>query len=98
MKVRTDTLKFTGSLWEYFANIGSKVSQKLTCSDPFSFKIHSKSYTYFFMIHENTPKEISNCISNIKPYSASGMDRIPPKFVKSARCILSSFLAKLFNK
>ena len=51
-----------------------------------------------FMLHEITPEEVSNCISNIIPYSAPGMDGIPPKFVKLARYILSPYLAKLFNK
>ena len=50
------------------------------------------------MLQEITPVEVSNCISNIKPYSAPGMDGISPKFVKLAKCILSPYLAKLFNK
>ena len=61
-----------------------------------------------FMLHEITP-EVSNCISNIKPYSVPGisnikpysvpgMDGIPPKFIKLERCLLSPYLAKLFNK
>ena len=50
------------------------------------------------MLHETTPEEVSNCISNIKPYSAPGVDGIPLKFVKLARCIISPYLAKLFNK
>ena len=45
-----------------------------------------------------TPEEVSTCISNIKLYSAPGMNGIPPKFVKLARCIFSPYLAKLFNK
>ena len=51
-----------------------------------------------FMLHEITPEEVSNCISNIKLYSAPGIAPSPPKFVKLARCILSPYLAKLFNK
>ena len=47
------------------------------------------------MLHEITPREVCNCISNIKPYSAPGVDRIPPKL---AWCIFSPYLAKLFNK
>ena len=50
------------------------------------------------MLHEIIPEEVSNCISNIKPYSAPSMDGIPPKIVKLARCISSPYLAKLFNK
>ena len=96
--VRTDTLKLAKSLCEYFANIGTKMSQKLSCSDAFSLKTHSKTCMHSFMLHEITPEEVSNRISKIKPYSAPGMDGIPPKFVKLARCILSSYLAKLFNK
>ena len=74
------------------------MSQKLPCSDAFSFKIHSQSCMHSFMLYEITPEEVNNCITNIKPYSAPGMDGIPPKFVKLARCILSPYLAKLFNK
>ena len=51
-----------------------------------------------FVLHKITPEEVSNCISNIKPYSAPGMDGIPPKIVKLARCILFPYLAELFNK
>ena len=79
--MRTDTLKFAKSLYEYFANIGTKMSQKFPCYDAFSSKIHSKSCMQSFMLHEITLEEVSNCISNTKPYSAPGMDGIPPKFV-----------------
>ena len=50
------------------------------------------------MLPEITPEEVSNCIFDIKLYCALGMDGISPKFVKLARCILSPYLAKLFNK
>ena len=52
----------------------------------------------FFYASQNYSREVSNCIFNIKPYFAPGMDRITPNFVKLARCILSPYLAKLFNK
>ena len=90
--MRTDLLKFAESLCEYFANIGTKMSQKLPCSDAFSFKIRRKSCMHSFMLHEITPEEVSNCIFNFKPYSATGMDGIPPEFVKLARCILFHIL------
>ena len=60
-------LKFAKSLCEYFANIGTKMSQKLPCSDAFSFKIHSKSCMHLFMLYEITLEEISNCISILSP-------------------------------
>ena len=50
------------------------------------------------MLHEITPEEVNNCNSNTKLYSVPGMDGIPPKFDKLARCILSPYLAKLFYK
>ena len=50
------------------------------------------------MLHEITPKEVSNCISNIKPYLTPGVDGISPKFDQLAKCILFPFLATLFNK
>ena len=53
-------------------------------------------YAFFYALR--TPEEVSNCISNIKPNSVPGIDVIPPKFVKLARCIFSPYLAKLFNK
>ena len=74
------------------------MSQKLLCSDAFSFKVYNKSCMHSFVLHEITLEEVSNNISNIKPYSAPGMDGIPPKFVKLARCILSLYHTKLFNK
>ena len=86
---------------KFYANILLTLVQKclktfVLCA--FSFKIHSKSCMLSFMLHEITPEEVSNCISKIKSYSAPGMDGIPPKFVKSASCILSPYFAKLFNK
>ena len=95
--VWTDSLKFAKSLCEYFANIGTKMLQKLLCSDSFSYKIHSKSCMHSLMFLEITPEEVSNCISIIKPYSAPAMDGIPPKFVELVRCILFPYLAKLIN-
>ena len=95
--MRTDTLKFAESLCGYFANIGTKMSQKLPCSDAFSFKIHSQLCMHSFMLHEITPEEV-NFFPILNPYSAPGVDGIPPKFVKLARFILFPYLAKLFNK
>ena len=37
-------------------------------------------------------------IDSIKSHSASGINDISPKFVKLAECILSPYLANLFNK
>ena len=51
--VRTDTLNFVKSLCEYFANIGTKMSEKLLCSEAFSFKSHSKSCSHFFLCFTN---------------------------------------------
>ena len=95
--VRTDTFKFAESLCKFFTNIGTKMFPNLTFSDAFFFKIHSKSCLHSFMLYEIT-LEVSNSISNIKPYFASGMNGILLKFIKLTRCILFPYLAKLFNK
>ena len=50
------------------------------------------------MRQEITTKDVSNVIDSIKYHSAPDKDDISPKFVKLAKCILSPYLADLFNK
>ena len=64
----------------------------------FPLKFTVKSCMHFLKLHKITPEEVSNCISNIKPYSAPGMKGILLKFVLLARCMFSPYLAKLFSK
>ena len=45
-----------------------------------------------FMLHKTNPEEVSNCISNVKSYSAPDMDGIPPKLVKLASVFYSYIL------
>ena len=60
------------------------------------FTINYSMYP-FFRVHKITREKVSNCTSNIKPCSIPGVDGITPKFVKLASCILSPYLAKLFD-
>ena len=50
------------------------------------------------MLQEITTENVSNVTDSIKFHSAPGKDDIPPKFVKLVECILSPYLANLFNK
>ena len=52
----------------------------------------------FFVFHEITEHDVSDCINNSKINSAHGIDQIPSKFVKMFNCNSSPVLAKLFHK
>ena len=95
--VRTDSLKFLECLCKFFTNIGRNMSNNLPFSK-FSFKIYNISCLQSFMLQEITTEDVSNAIDSIKSHSAPGKDEISPKFVKLAKCILSPYLANLFNK
>ena len=51
-----------------------------------------------FVLQEITTEDVINAIDSIKSHSAPGKDKILPKFMKLARCILSLYLDNLFNK
>ena len=95
--VRTDSLKFLECLCEFFTNIGRNMSNNLPFYK-FSFRIYNKSCLQSFVLQEITTEDVSNAIDSIKSHSAPGKDEISPKFVKLAKCILSPYLANLFNK
>ena len=67
-------------------------------SSKFSFKIYNKSCLQSFVLQEITTEDVSKAIDSIKSHSVPGKDEISPKFVKLAKCILSPYLANLFNK
>ena len=96
-KIKTDSKKFLDIACEYFANIGANMSKKLPFSNSSSFKIHCKSCMKSFPLEEITLEEINFCIDNLKSNSSPGIDDLPPKFIKLAKCILSPHL-NLFNK
>ena len=97
-KIKTDSKNFFDIACEYFANIGANMSKKLPFSNSSSFKIHSKSCMKSFLFEEITLEEINFCIDNLKSNSSPGIDDLPPKFIKMAKCILSPHLVILFNK
>ena len=74
------------------------MSKKLSFSISSSFKIHNKSCMQSFLFQEITVEEINLCIVNLKSNSSPGIDELPPKFIKLAKCILSPYLVILFNK
>ena len=80
-KIKTDSKKFDIAC-EYFANIGANMSKKLPFSYSSSFKIHSKSCMESFFFGRT-----NFCIDNLKSHSSPGIDDLPPKFIKLARCI-----------
>ena len=49
-------------------------------------------------MEEITLEEINFYIDNLKSNSSPGIDDLPPKFIKLAKCILSPHLVILFNK
>ena len=97
-KIKTDSKKFLNIACEYFANIGANMSKKLPFSNSSSFKIHSKSCMKSFLLEEITLEKINFYIDNLKSNSSPGIDDLPPKFIKLAKCILSPHLVILFNK
>ena len=72
--------------------------KKLPFSNSSSFKIRSKSCMKSFLLKEITLEEINFCIDNLKSNSSPGIDNLPPKFIKLAKCILFPHLVILFNK
>ena len=50
------------------------------------------------VLHEITEDEVSGSIDCIKVHSSQGFDQIPAKFLKLAKCVLTTILAKLVNK
>ena len=84
--IKTDSKKFDIAC-EYFANIGANMSKKLPFSNSSSFKIRSKSCMKSFLLEEITLEETNFCIDNLKSHSSPGIDDLPPKFIKLARCI-----------
>ena len=97
-KIKTDSKKFLNIACEYFANLGTNMSKKLPFSNSSSFKIYSKSCMKSFLLEEITLEEINFYIDNLKSNSSLGIDDLPPKFIKLAKCILSPHLVILFNK
>ena len=47
---------------------------------------------------EITAQNVCKAIDNIKFHSAPSVDNISPKFIKLAKCVVSPYLATLFNK
>ena len=97
-KIKTDSKKFLDIACEYFANIGANMSKKLPFSNSSSFKIHSKSGMKSFLLEEITLEEINFYIDNLKSNSSPGIDDLPPKFIKLAKCILSPHLVIKSNQ
>ena len=94
---RADSLKFLGCLYEFFTNVGRNMSNNLLCSK-FFFKIYNKSHLQSFELQEIVTENVSNVIDTIKSHFVPSKDNILPKFAKLARCVLSPYLANLFNK
>ena len=96
-KIKTDSKKYLNIACKYFANIGANMSKKLPFSNSSSFKIHSKSCMKSFLLEKITLEEINFYSDNLKSNSSPGIDDLPPKFIKLAKCILFSHLVILFN-
>ena len=61
-------------------------------------KLYSKRSCQSFAFHELTKDDVNECINNIKNYSAPGLDRTTPKFIKLGKFVSTPFLTKIFNK
>ena len=93
----TDSDEFLNQMCEYFANVGSTLSNTTKFFSP-KVKIFSKSSLKSFMLQDFTESEVSLAIETIKYNSAPGIDCISPKFVKIAKIALTPFLTNLYNK
>ena len=91
-KVKTDSKKFLDIVCKYFAKIGSNMAKKLSFSNSFSFEIHNKSCMQLLLLQEIIVQEINFCTDNLKSNSSPGVDKLPPKFIKLAKSILSHLL------
>ena len=96
--VKTDSEIFLNKLCKYFANIDSTLCDNIPLITKNGLsKIHNISCLQSFVLHKISENEVSSCINDIKTNSAHGMDGIPSKFVKMAKCVLVSFFTKLYN-
>ena len=87
---------FLNKLYDFFANVGASVCGNNQAT-PSQVKIHTKSCLKSFVSQEITEEEVSDCFNKIKIRSSHGIDQIPAKFVKLAKCVLLPILTKLFN-
>ena len=72
----------------------SKNNQTLSCQ----LNIHSKHCVQSFVMHEICEDKVRTSLNNVKAHTVHGFDHIPAKFIKTAACVLTPFLTRIFNK
>ena len=60
--------------------------------------IHSKHCVQSFVMHEISDDEVRTSLNNVKTHTAHGFDHILAIFIKTAACVLTPFLTRIFSK
>ena len=94
----TSSKSFLNKLCELFANIGANMISKNNQASSHQINIHSKRCMQSFVMHEISEDEVRTSINNVKAHTAHGFDHIPAKFIKTAACVLTPFLTRIFTK
>ena len=89
---------FLNKLCEFFANIGANMISKNNQASSHQINIYNKRCMQSFVMHEISEDEVRTSINNVKAHTAHGFDHIPAKFIKTAACVLTPFLTRIFNK
>ena len=82
----------------FFANIGANMISKNNQPSSHQINIHSIRCMQSFVIHEVSEDEVRTSLNNVKAHTAHGFDHTPAKFIKTAACVLTPFLTRIFNK
>ena len=51
-----------------------------------------------FVLHEISEDKVKTSLNNVKTHTAHGFDHISAKFIKTAACVLTPFLTRIFNR
>ena len=60
--------------------------------------IHSKRCMQSFVMHEISEDEVRTSINNVKAHTVHGFDHIPAKFIKTAACVLTRRVARIWKR
>ena len=93
MEPDTINKPIANSFNSFFASVGKRTLDKLKVKET-SF---TPSATVGYNFSMSTPNEVLQLIDKMKPNSAAGHDRIPPRIIKDIKIALSEPLSRLIN-
>ena len=94
---KTDTIAFSNLLNMHFTNIGSSMAASIPPVDVSFENFKKNSNLSTFVLDDIDDNEMDDCIANLKNKATSGIHKIPIKFIKLARPIITPILTQLLN-